>query len=236
MNAQQELDQILAGILSMAPNAPTDTADAQTQAAAIETPPRLLLHSCCGPCSSYVLEYLSAYFSITLLYYNPNIQPQEEYQKRLAEQKRLIAQMPLPRQVTVVEGVYDPERFDQLARGLEHLPEGGERCTRCYELRLREAAIFCKEQGCDYFGTTLSVSPYKNAEKLNEIGRRLQEEYGVRYLPSDFKKKNGYQRSIALSKEYGLYRQPYCGCLYSKKMREERLHDHTSHPERTGND
>lgn len=177
--------------------------------------PRLLLHSCCAPCSSYVLEYLSSCFEITVFYYNPNIFPESEYTKRIWEQQVLIDELPAKHPVSFVAGAYDKERFYEMAKGLEHLKEGGERCLKCYELRLREAAEMAKEAEFDYFTTTLSISPLKNADRLNEIGMRLAGEYGVSYLQSDFKKKNGYKRSIELSKEYGLYRQDYCGCEFS---------------------
>ena len=183
-----------------------------------ETPKRLFLHSCCAPCSSYCLSYLSEYFEITDYYYNPNIYPPEEYQKRVEEQKRLIEEMPFRHPVHFMEGEYQPEEFFEMARGLEEVPEGGERCFRCYEMRMRKAAFLAKEGGYDYFTTTLSISPLKNAQKINEIGERLAEEYQVRHLPSDFKKKEGYKKSIALSKQYGLYRQDYCGCVFSKKQ------------------
>lgn len=185
-----------------------------------EKVPTLLLHSCCAPCSSYVLEYLSNYFKITVFYYNPNIYPAEEYQKRVEEIKRLIAEIPLKNEVKFLEGQYDSDRFFNLSKGLEQQEEGGERCFRCYELRLSEAAELCREGGYDYFTTTLSISPYKNAEKLNEIGTELAQIYGVNYLYSDFKKKGGYQRSIVLSKQYDLYRQNYCGCVFSKMQAE----------------
>lgn len=181
-----------------------------------QPPKRLLLHSCCAPCSSYCLEYLSQYFSITIFYYNPNIAPEEEYRMRVEEQKRLISQLPAKYPISFIEGKYDPERFYDIAKGLEKVPEGGERCFRCYRLRLEEAAIEAKKGGYDYFATTLTISPLKNAQKLNEIGEELSEKYGVAHLPSDFKKKNGYKRSIELSHEYGLYRQNYCGCVFSK--------------------
>lgn len=197
INYQTELDRIL-----------------QKLAERGETP-TLLMHSCCAPCSSYCLSYLAEYFHITIYYYNPNISPALEYQKRVQEQQRLIRELPVKHSVSFQEGRYDPERFFAMAEGLEQAPEGGERCFRCYEMRQREAAIAAKENGFDYFTTTLSVSPHKNAQKLNEIGLRLQEEYGVRYLVSDFKKRNGYLQSIALSQEYDLYRQNYCGCVYS---------------------
>ena len=177
--------------------------------------PSLLLHSCCAPCSSYVLEYLSNYFEITTFYYNPNIYPESEYTKRILEQQTLIAKMRTQHPIAFMAGAYDKDRFYEMARGMEHLKEGGERCFRCYELRLREAAEVAKKCGFDYFATTLSISPLKNAVRLNEIGLRLSKEFGVAYLPSDFKKKNGYKRSIELSKKYGLYRQDYCGCEYS---------------------
>lgn len=177
--------------------------------------PTLLLHSCCAPCSSYVLEYLSEYFSITVHYYNPNITDKEEYEKRVREQKRLIKELPVKNPISFTEGEYCPERFFDMAKGLEGVPEGGERCFRCYRLRLSEAADFAKEMGFDFFTTTLSISPMKNAAKLNEIGGEEAERVGVPYLFSDFKKREGYKRSIVLSSEYGLYRQSYCGCIYS---------------------
>lgn len=182
--------------------------------------PSLLLHACCAPCSSYVLEYLSGFFDITIFFYNPNISPEAEFYKRTAELTRLIGEMPLPRPVKFIEGEYDPERFFEIAKGLETLPEGGERCFKCYELRLRQSAEEAKKGGFDYFTTTLSISPHKNAEKLNEIGAKLSEEFGISYLFSDFKKRNGYKRSCELSEIYGLYRQNYCGCVYSKAEAE----------------
>ena len=183
--------------------------------------PKLLLHSCCAPCSSYVLEYLSNYFYITVLYYNPNIYPEDEYYHRAAEQKRFIKEFPTKYPVTYVEGNFEPERFYETVKGYENIREGGERCFRCYELRLREAAEYAKKLNCDYFTTTLSISPMKNAVKLNEIGGRLAEEYGIPYLYSDFKKRDGYKRSTVISAEYGMYRQDYCGCVFSKREREE---------------
>lgn len=183
--------------------------------------PKLLLHSCCAPCSSYVLEYLSNYFYITVLYYNPNIYPEDEYYHRAAEQKRFIKEFPTKYPVTFVEGNFEPERFYETVKGYENIREGGERCFRCYELRLREAAEYAKKLNCDYFTTTLSISPMKNAVKLNEIGGRLAEEYGIPYLYSDFKKRDGYKRSTVISEEYGMYRQDYCGCVFSKREREE---------------
>ena len=185
--------------------------------------PRLLLHSCCAPCSSYCLSYLAQYFRITVFYYNPNISPVEEYEKRVAEQKRLLSRLPVRYPVAFAEGAYEPEKFEKLAKGRELLPEGGERCFACYELRQRAAAAYVAANQFDYFTTTLSVSPHKNAEKLNEIGLRLAEEYGVVYLVSDFKKRGGYQKSIEFSREYGLYRQDYCGCIYSREARQKAL-------------
>ena len=185
--------------------------------------PRLLLHSCCAPCSSYVLEYLSRYFEITVFYYNPNIYPPEEFGKRVEEQKRLIAQLPAEHPISFLDGPYEPERFYEMARGLEQIPEGGERCFKCYHLRLSETAEMARAGKYDYFTTTLSISPLKNAEKLNEIGDALAEEYGVAYLNSDFKKKNGYKRSVELSEQYGMYRQYYCGCVFSKRERDAQI-------------
>ncbi len=179
--------------------------------------PRLLLHSCCAPCSSYVLEYLSAYFDITVFYYNPNISPADEFNKRAMEQQRLIQAMPLTRPVMFLCGAYTPERFTEISRGMEKLPEGGKRCFACYRLRLEETAKMAKKLGFDYFSTTLSISPLKNAQRLNEIGGELSAMYGVPYLYSDFKKREGYKRSCQLSAEFGLYRQNYCGCSFSKR-------------------
>ena len=182
---------------------------------AAEIIPSLLLHSCCAPCSSYVLEYLSNYFKITVYYYNPNIYPDEEFDKRLLEQQSFIKAFPSKHPISFIPGPFEKERFYDMASGLENAPEGGERCFKCFELRLEKTAILAKEMGYDYFTTTLSISPLKNAEILNEIGKALSEKYGVKYLFSDFKKKNGYKRSIELSAEYGMYRQNYCGCVYS---------------------
>lgn len=194
---------------------------------------RLLLHSCCAPCSSYVLSYLRSYFDLTLFYYNPNITDETEYYKRVAEQKRLIEELNyngksedqsgelVPGKIEFMEGKYLPQQFFDIAKGYENCKEGTERCFRCYELRLREAAKIAKEGNYDFFTTTLTISPLKNADKLNEIGERVGVEYGVAFLPSDFKKKNGYKRSIELSKEYDLYRQDFCGCIYSKVEREK---------------
>lgn len=178
--------------------------------------PTLLLHSCCAPCSSYVLEYLDKYFDITIFYYNPNISPKSEFDYRVNEVKRLIGELPHENDIAFIEGEYDSSVFFDMARGMETLPEGGERCFKCYELRLRRSAEEAKKGGFDYFTTTLSISPHKNAQKLNEIGAALSEEYRVKYLFSDFKKKNGYKRSCELSAQYGLYRQNYCGCVFSK--------------------
>lgn len=183
--------------------------------------PSLLLHSCCAPCSSYVIEYLSTYFNITVFYYNPNIYPEEEYIKRVDEEKDFICRFKTKYKVDFIEGDYVTEKFYSSVKGFENEKEGGERCFKCYELRLKESAIVAKNKGYDYFTTTLSVSPYKNAQKLNEIGERLGNEYGVQYLYSDFKKKNGYKRSIELSKEYNLYRQDYCGCIFSQIERQK---------------
>ncbi|MCH5257217.1 MAG: epoxyqueuosine reductase QueH [Lachnospiraceae bacterium] len=217
-NYQKELDNIIEGL---------DKAE-------VETPPRLLLHSCCAPCSSYVLEYLRTFFKITVFYYNPNISLEPEYLKRVEEQKRLIAaynealhseaqyDVRLAYHIDIIEGDYEPDRFFEVARGLEACPEGGERCFACYELRLRKTSQIAIEGQYDYFTTTLTISPLKNAAKLNEIGEKLSNECGIKWLPSDFKKKGGYQRSIELSKEYQLYRQNYCGCIYSKSERENK--------------
>lgn len=185
---------------------------------------RLFLHSCCAPCSSYCLEYLRKYFDVTVFYYNPNISFGEEYRHRVEELKRLVEELNEDaaggNPIELEEGPYEPERFFEAVKGMEDCPEGGERCFVCYELRLREAAKRAAEGGYDFFTTTLTISPLKNAQKLNEIGQRLGEEYGVACLPSDFKKKGGYQRSIELSREHDLYRQDYCGCVFSKKERE----------------
>ena len=183
--------------------------------------PRLLLHSCCAPCSSAVLETVAPYFALTVYYYNPNIAPREEYQKRVDEQKRLLLQMPLPEPVDFMEGPYDTDCFLQAVKGLETVPEGGARCEICFRLRLQKAAEAAKEGSFDFFTTTLTVSPLKNAPLLNQIGKEMAAKYGVRWLPSDFKKKEGYKRSITLSHQYGLYRQDYCGCAFSKRERME---------------
>ena len=185
---------------------------------------RLFLHSCCAPCSSYCLEYLRQYFDVTVFYYNPNISFLEEYRHRVEELKRLVSTLneeakgsEMLNQIALLEGAYEPEKFFEATKGLEDCPEGGERCFICYELRLRRTAELARELGFSYFTTTLSISPYKDAEKLNAIGRKLSEEYEVSYLYSDFKKKDRYKRSIALSREYGLYRQEFCGCPFSRE-------------------
>lgn len=277
-NYQKELDSIIGGIVS---------GSSMTKG---QNPPRLLLHSCCAPCSSYVLEYLRRFFRIAVFYYNPNISMETEYVKRVEEQKRLIAEYneSLQREteaevwqnaqreseaevwqdaqreseaevrqdaqresevgmrqdmldgaggelhieqdarfhglypIEIIEGDYEPDKFFEVVKGLEGCPEGGERCFKCYEMRLRKASQIAVNGNFDYFTTTLTISPLKNAPKLNEIGERLAKECGIKWLPSDFKKKGGYQRSIELSKEYGLYRQDYCGCVYSKIERERK--------------
>ena len=177
----------------------------------------LLLHSCCAPCSSYVLEYLSDYFKITILYYNPNISPYTEYLKRKEEQIRLINTIKTKYKVDILDIDYENDIWEEQIKGLENEPERGIRCNKCYRIRLSKTALKAKELNYDFFGTTLTVSPYKNSNTLNEIGKELMNEYKVNYLFSDFKKKNGYKRSIELSKKYNLYRQDYCGCKYSKR-------------------
>lgn len=202
INFQKKTDEILAVI----------SADESLRG----EPPSLLLHSCCAPCSSYVLEYLSSYFRITVLYYNPNISEQEEYQKRVKEQKRLLAELPVWYPVDFLEGTYNPAEYDAAVKGLEDLGERSARCYACYKLRMEYTAAMAAKKGFDYFTTTLSISPHKNALWLNEIGQQLSQEYGISYLYADFKKKNGYKRSIELSEQYHLYRQDFCGCAYSK--------------------
>lgn len=182
--------------------------------------PTLLLHACCAPCSSAVLERLSSYFKITILYYNPNITEEIEYQKRVVELEKLISKLNTENPISFLERDYNPKVFFDAVRGVEHLGEGSERCFRCYRLRLEETAKKASELGFDYFTTTLSISPYKNSEVLNEIGYELEKKYHINYLCADFKKKNGYKRSIELSNIYGLYRQDYCGCIYSKQERD----------------
>ena len=181
--------------------------------------PTLLIHSCCAPCSSYVLEYLSKYFYITIYYYNPNLDSIEEFEKRANEQIRLINEMNLEKTVKCIIEKYDNNEFEDAINGLRDEIEGGSRCFKCYQLRLEQTCKYAKMNNFDYFTTTLSISPYKNSAKLNEIGETLQEKYGVNYLYADFKKKDGYKRSIELSKKYNLYRQDYCGCIYSKKSK-----------------
>lgn len=202
INYQKELDKI------------TDSIDAGN-------PPRLFLHSCCAPCSSYTLEYLSNYFDITVYYFNPNISPKEEFDKRFAEQKRLIDSLPAKNPIKLVLGEYNYDDFLQIARGYENVAEGGERCFRCYRMRLESTARIAKEQGFDYFCTTLSISPLKNSQKINQIGYEVGQKYGIKWLPSDFKKREGYKRSIELSREYNLYRQSFCGCIFSKENNNE---------------
>ena len=182
--------------------------------------PSLLLHCCCAPCSTYVLGYLSNYFRITTFYYNPNIFPEEEYQHRVAELKRFSAEFPTKYPVQFLEGNYEPAKYYAAVKGLEHDPEGGARCLKCFELRLGESAKVAKELGMDYFTTTLTISPMKDAAVLNEIGEKMAEKFGVRHLPSNFKKRNGFLRSTEICKIYGLYRQDFCGCVYSKMERE----------------
>ena len=183
--------------------------------------PSLLLHVCCAPCSSYVLEYLREYFNITLYYYNPNISPKSEYIYRLDELKRLVRETETDAEIINAE--YEPEKFFGVSKGFEEEAEGGQRCEKCYRLRLEKSAEYAKTHNFDFFTTTLSISPYKNADKLNSIGKELSESLGVKYLFSDFKKKNGYKRSIELSKEDGLYRQDYCGCVFSKAQAEKNV-------------
>ena len=204
INYQKELDKILDGLEEE------------------KRVPTLLLHSCCAPCSSYVLEYLSRYFQITVFYYNPNIYPESEYEMRTQEQQKLIREMKTGYPVSFQEGRYDRTEFFRAAAGFENAREGGARCMKCYALRLEESARAARDGGFDYFTTTLSISPMKNARKLNEIGQRTGEKYGVKYLVSDFKKKNGYKRSIELSREFGLYRQDYCGCEFSLAERRQK--------------
>ena len=184
--------------------------------------PELLIHSCCAPCSSYVLEYLSKYFYITDFYYNPNIQAKDEYEKRATELEKLISKMELENPVAFVMGEYDPKLFTEAVRGLEKEKEGGERCKICFRLRLEEAAREAKKRNIEYFTTTLTISPMKDVVLLNEIGEEVAKKHGVKFLPSEFRKKGGYLRSIELSKEYDLYRQDYCGCIYSKLEMEEK--------------
>lgn len=181
-----------------------------------EKTPTLLLHSCCAPCSSYVIEYLSSFFNITVFYYNPNISPDEEYFFRSREQQRLISEMETKYPVNFIDEDYDSRQFFDVVKGLESEPEGGKRCEKCFKLRLERTAQKAVELNFDCFATTLTISPLKNAPLINEIGQAMSEKYSIKWLPSDFKKKGGYKRSIELSKIYDLYRQNYCGCVYSK--------------------
>lgn len=178
---------------------------------------KLLLHACCAPCSSAVLERLANFFEITIFYYNPNITDEDEYNKRISEIKKLISLVHAKYKISLIEGNYEPEKFFEMAKGLEKEPERGKRCYKCYEMRLEETARIAEELGFANFCTTLTLSPHKNANWINEIGEKLNDKYKANYLYSDFKKKEGYKRSIVLSKEYGLYRQDYCGCIFSKK-------------------
>jgi hypothetical protein len=185
--------------------------------------PKLLLHSCCAPCSSRCIEFLSDYFDITVLYYNPNISPEEEYKKRKEEQIRFLKEFPSKNKLDILDVEYNYNDFLNIAKGLENVKEGGARCFKCYKLRLEKTAILAKQNNFDYFATTLTVSPYKNSKVLNEIGALLEEKYNIPYLYSDFKKKEGYKRSIELAKKYNLYRQDYCGCIYSMIERRDKV-------------
>lgn len=187
--------------------------------------PKLLLHSCCGPCSTYVLDYLAPYFHIILYYDNPNIQPQEEFERRFREQQKVIEHLSFPNGIKLEKGVYDPQRYAEAVRGVTHLGEGSERCFRCYAFRFQAAAERAKVLECDYFASTLSISPYKNVDRINEIGEHIADQVGVAHLPNDFKKKGGYQASIAYCKEWNIYRQSYCGCIYSYREWQERLQE-----------
>ena len=187
----------------------------------LDKKPTLLLHACCGPCSSYVLEYLNSYFDITILYYNPNIYPDVEYYRRKDELKKFLLEFKLSNSIKLIEDNYNPDEYYDAIKGEELLGEKSARCYNCYEFRLERTVKFAKEKNYDYFTTTLSISPYKVSSWINEIGGILESKYGVKYLYADFKKKNGYKRSLELSSEYGLYRQDYCGCKYSKEAREK---------------
>lgn len=220
-NYQKELEKIVTKLQEY-----SREKDGNAGQSCVVQPPTLLLHSCCAPCSSYCLEYLCRYFAITVFFYNPNISFSEEYQKRAEEQKRLIERYNAENKgypISIIEGEYEPAFFYEMAKGYETCPEGGERCFRCFDLRLRRTVQEAVAGGFDYFTTTLTISPLKNASKLNEIGEVLAAEYGVAWLPSDFKKKNGYKRSVELSAEYDLYRQDYCGCAYSKAERASEI-------------
>jgi len=185
-----------------------------------KTTPKLLIHACCAPCSSYVIEYLSNYFEITLLYYNPNIYPEEEFIKRANELKNFVNNFTTKNKVNVIISDYNYSDYNSAIKGLEDEPEGGFRCISCYLLRMEHAANYAKNNNFDYFTTSLTISPHKNSQKINEIGKVLEEKYQIKYLYSDFKKKEGYKRSCELSKQYNLYRQDYCGCIYSQKSRK----------------
>lgn len=182
---------------------------------------KLLLHACCAPCSSYVLEILSKYFDITILYYNPNITSKEEYDKRYDELQRFISEIEFENSVNTLNIEYNNQEFFDAVKGLEKEQEGGKRCFACYKLRIEKTALLAKKLGYDYFTTTLSISPYKNASYINEIGENLENNIGIKYLYADFKKQNGYKRSIELSRQYNLYRQDYCGCIFSKIERKK---------------
>ncbi|MDE6276020.1 MAG: epoxyqueuosine reductase QueH [Clostridia bacterium] len=199
INYQLELDKIIKGLDGKKPS--------------------LLLHACCAPCSSYCLEYLKEYFDITLFFYNPNISSQEEFDKRFCELKRLVKEMSL--NIDIICPKYDPQEFLQKVKGYESCPEGGDRCSICYALRLKKVCEYAEEKGFEYYCSTLSISPHKNAQKLNTIGTALAKDKKVKHLPNDFKKKGGYLRSIELSKEYNLYRQDFCGCEYSIRLKEK---------------
>lgn len=185
--------------------------------AKITTPKKILLHSCCAPCSSHVITYLAPYFNITVLYYNPNIYPKEEYEKRKQEQIKLINELNTPNKLDYLDCDYDNDVYEELIKGYENCPERGDRCPICFKLRLEKTAKLAKEHNYDYFCTTLTVSPYKNATQINEIGASLSDKYQIKWLYSDFKKEDGYKKSIELSKKYNLYRQNYCGCIYSQR-------------------
>ena len=185
--------------------------------------PSLLLHACCGPCSSYVLEYLSKYFKITIYYYNPNIYPEEEYTRRLTELKKFLKNIDTTNPVKLIEANYNTKEYFSKVKGLENLGEKSKRCYECYKLRMDHSAKYAKENHFDYFTTTLSISPYKVSNWINEIGQLLESEYNIKYLYADFKKKNGYKRSLELSKKYNMYRQDYCGCIFSINERKIRI-------------
>ena len=192
-----------------------------SKASAGERVPSVLLHSCCAPCSSYCIEYLSQYFRVTVFYYNPNIYPDSEYYHRVKEQQEFINRFPAKYPVGFIEGDFDTQEFYKAAKGLENEPERGARCTECFKLRLGRTAEMASEKRFDYFTSTLTISPMKDAALLNQIGSEMGEVHGVKWLPSDFKKKNGYLRSCELSREYGIYRQDYCGCVFSYNERQK---------------